>query len=81
MQPPIGPDSTRPTGWRQVRSTDKRPPFEPIMKSEPRKPFAVKVAFEPANVGVHLRSDIGIGRDRRGALVLVPFARQFGASR
>ena len=79
MQPPMGPDSTRPMGWRQVRSADNNPPLEPIMKSEPPKALAFEIVVEPPNVGAHLRPDVGVGRHRRAALILVPLAGQIGA--
>ena len=50
MQPPIGPDSTSAIGWRQVRSAESTPPFEPIMNSVPAKPLALQIALERADV-------------------------------
>ena len=79
MQPPMGPDSTRPMGWRQVRSVDSKPPLEPIMKSEPPKALALEIIIEPPNVGAHLRPDVGVGRYRRAPLVLIPLAGQIRA--
>ena len=38
-----------------------------------------EVVVEPADVSAHLRPDVGVGGDRRGALVLVPLAGQIGA--
>ena len=55
-----GPDSTSATGCRQVRSTESRPPFEPIMKSEPAKPLAPQVASRAAG-----RSGSPAARHRR----------------
>ena len=39
-----------------------------------------EVALKTPDIGRDLRSDIGVGGDRRCALVFVPFAREFGGS-
>ncbi len=44
------------------------------------KALAGEVALEPPDIGRDLRADIGVGGDRRGALVFVPFARQLGGA-
>ena len=81
MQPPIGPDSTsdRPAGGgalgRQhaaVRAHHEQRAVEALL---------LQVVLEPADVGRDLRADEGVGGDRRGALVFVPFARERGAGR
>ena len=79
MQPPTGPDSTSVIGSRQPRSAEITPPCEPISSSEPVKPPLRRSASNSRDVLADLRPDIGVGRRRRGALELVPFARQLGA--
>ncbi len=49
------------------------------MKREPPKPCCLKIVVQAANIGAHLRPDVGVGGDRRAALVLVPLAGQIGA--
>ena len=38
--------------------------------------MALEIIVESPNVSAHLRPDVGVGRHRRAALVLVPLARQ-----
>ena len=44
------------------------------------KALACEVALKPPDIGRDLRADIGVGGDRRGALVFVPFARELGGA-
>ena len=66
--------------WRRASSTSDRPPLDCMISRLPANLIASQAPFEIAEILAHLRTDVGVGRHRRGALVFAVLPRQLMGS-